>query len=97
MIFKVHTKAIRNLKENGVKKKKADISRTKTPCPIPAVLHVNQEARNEALKYYELNLACTRPISRAIFLTTPPQIYVNYACDRICGKKYNAPPPLSPI
>lgn len=45
-----------------------------TTTPVPAILHVNQEARRVGLRHYELGLACGE---------YAPTIYVNYQVDWI--------------
>lgn len=52
-------------------------------CPHPAILHVCQESREEALKHYQLEFGTSNhfPI---ITISTPPRIYVNFDCDRLC-------------
>jgi hypothetical protein len=52
-------------------------------CSHPTVLHVSRESREEGLKHYTLEFGTTHnfPI---IDISTPPRIYVNFACDRLC-------------
>jgi 2EXR family len=52
-------------------------------CSHPAVLHVCREAREEALKHYQLEFGTSYHFSLVDF-STPPRIYVNFACDRLC-------------
>ena len=52
-------------------------------CSHPAVLHVCQESREEALKHYKLEFGTSHHFS-IINVSTPPRIYVNFACDRLC-------------
>jgi hypothetical protein len=52
-------------------------------CSHPAVLQVCRESREEGLKHYQLEFG-TSYNSSIINVSTPPQIYVNFTCDRIC-------------
>jgi hypothetical protein len=54
--------------------------------PPPAVLHVNQEARTECIKYYTLDFGVerTRDARPLVKVTFAPQIYVNWSADRVC-------------
>jgi len=56
--------------------------------PAPAVLHANREARAVGLQHYELEFATRHEVwdglSGYVRAATPPQIYINPRCDRIC-------------
>ncbi|PMD23861.1 hypothetical protein NA56DRAFT_657100 [Hyaloscypha hepaticicola] len=52
-------------------------------CSHPSLLHACQEAREEGLKYYKLEYGTSHHFS-LINISTPPRIYVNFACDRLC-------------
>jgi hypothetical protein len=49
----------------------------------PAVLHVSRESREEGMKHYQLEFGSSYT-SSIINVSTPPRIYVNFACDRLC-------------
>ncbi len=52
-------------------------------CSHPSLLHACQEAREEGLKYYKLGYGTSHHFP-FINVSTPPRIYVNFACDRLC-------------
>jgi 2EXR family len=52
-------------------------------CSHPAILHVSKEAREEGLKHYQLEFGTSHHFS-IVKISTPPRIYVNFACDRLC-------------
>ena len=52
-------------------------------CPHPAILHVCRESREEGLKYYQLEFGTSHHFP-LITVSTPPRVYVNFACDRLC-------------
>jgi hypothetical protein len=52
-------------------------------CSHPSLLHACQEAREEGLKYYKLEYGTAHRFS-FVNVSTPPRIYVNFACDRLC-------------
>jgi hypothetical protein len=52
-------------------------------CSHPAILHVCREARGEGLKYYQLEFGTSHYFS-IVNISTPPRIYVNFSCDRLC-------------
>jgi hypothetical protein len=52
-------------------------------CPHPAVMHTCKESREEGLKHYRLEFGTSHSFS-IINISTPPRIYVNFACDRLC-------------
>lgn len=52
----------------------------------PSILHVNQEARHEALKYYQLVFGTEYKVKLGrnmsdLQITTDPEIYFNWKCD----------------
>lgn len=57
---------------------------------IPAVLHTSHEARAVGLDIYslhygtEFDMQANRRSRASVELTTPPRIYINWACDIIC-------------
>jgi len=57
-------------------------------CLPPAVLHTSHEARNEALKWYELSFATSLTTSQFNF-STPSTIYFNWKVGRLCVVDYN--------
>jgi hypothetical protein len=52
-------------------------------CPHPAILHTCKESRDEGLKHYQLAFGTSHSFS-IVNISTPPRIYVNFACDRLC-------------
>lgn len=52
-------------------------------CSHPAVLHICREAREEGLKHYQLEFGTSHHFS-IVNISTPPRIYVNFVCDRLC-------------
>ncbi|KAG0648673.1 hypothetical protein D0Z07_4629 [Hyphodiscus hymeniophilus] len=54
--------------------------------PPPAILHVNREARVEALQIYKLDFGVEFNLSnknRSLFFCAPPKIYINWAADTL--------------
>ncbi|KAH7419382.1 hypothetical protein BKA64DRAFT_15632 [Cadophora sp. MPI-SDFR-AT-0126] len=49
---------------------------------LPPALHVNQELRAEALKWYKLSFG-REVVDRGFTITFPPKIYVNFEVDRL--------------
>jgi hypothetical protein len=60
----------------------------RSSCLPPAVLHVNTEARYEALKWYEMSFGTSHSTPHFKF-STPPTIYFNWKVDRLCVVDYN--------
>jgi hypothetical protein len=57
--------------------------------PPPPLLHVSNESRLEAIKYYQLDFATSfkvkvLDIAPEISVAMPPRIYINWDADRIC-------------
>jgi hypothetical protein len=51
---------------------------------IPSILHTNREARQHALKYYDLSFSTCFEISKPdMSFSTPPHTYINWNWDRL--------------
>jgi hypothetical protein len=57
-------------------------------CSHPAILHICRESREEGLKHYQLEFGTSHHFS-IVNISTPPRIYVNFSCDRLCLLKPN--------
>jgi hypothetical protein len=62
------------------------LPRYHTSTPVPSILQVNREAREQALKHYALSFSTTFDISTAAHTRTfssPAKIYINWEYDRL--------------
>jgi len=57
-----------------------------TTCPVPGVLHANQESRTIALQFYQLSFGADFNFGpgSSISISFPAKIYSNDEADRIC-------------
>ncbi len=64
-------------------------------CPIPGLLHANQESREEGLKHFQAEFGNLVQLGGELWRVDPPtftfepRIYVNWKVDRICLMNYS--------